>query len=150
MSLQWFLLPGKYPTSLADLVAQLEPFGIVMGKVSVLPAVYYQDLESEKLVKEIGELYVRQDGNVLARPRAGTTDDDRIHLLKAGEVAFREKCTRKAGWYPRRGKNGGTFWRTTISVGMGPDDPHAPALLRAAQDVETRNDQAKDQAEVSG
>lgn len=119
----WIKLPGAPGTPLAEVQAMLAPFGITMSERQSMSCVVYRGVETNVLMKEVGEVIVRENGAVLVSPRADASDQEAVALLQAGELACREKPSRLTGW-ERRFRRGTGWWQHTLLLTIDERDPY--------------------------
>lgn len=127
MVLHWYRAPRV--KSAADLAM----LGIEQ-RDSAARVVYFRDDESDVLLAEIGDICVYGDGSIRFWPRRGATQDQVEIVAGSAELAFRVPPSKKTSWSYKRRSKGQSYWRTTVIVPLGTNDPIAMAV-RAAQSM---------------
>lgn len=131
MTLRWFHCPPQ--TDPTDPVLDILSF---VTKPPVGQVLYYRDLESGQLVKEIGNVIVRAGGRIEAWPFAGLTSRDLATLLGSAVVAFREPPSKREGWSHHQRPQGRSYWRCAVCVPVRNDDQTGALIGRAEETAE--------------
>lgn len=125
----WIQLPESPAARLDEVAGRLTPNGITVGDRLSLSCCVYQPRDGSGLMKEVGEVVLRDDASVLVLPRADATDQEVIALLQAGALA--ERPSEQTGW-ERRSAGTTAWWQHTLLLPVDDRDRYARAY-RAAE-----------------